>query len=58
MSNGLLQMVLRSIRPMLGTFKIEVDRDNQRVKIVQGDQVKDMTYEEMVLYIERLINGE
>jgi len=58
MSKRLLQIVLATVRPMLGQLRLEVDRDKQTVKIVQGDTVQDLTYEEMVLWIERLINGE
>ena len=58
MSKRVLQIVLATVRPMLGQLRLEVDRDKQTVKIVQGDTVQDLTYEEMVLWIERLINGE
>lgn len=57
--SDLLNFVLKTLKPYFGNIKIEVDRENKKVTIRQKEQVRILTYDEVIDEIERMFtNGQ
>lgn len=56
--SDILGFMFKCMKPFLGEFKIEVDRQAKKVTIRKADEVRTLTYDEVIDEIERIFGDE